>query len=101
MGGQDVMILNGDPHYQLSPAASPFVSCEDQTEVDFFWDRICNGGEPGLCGWLVDQFGWSWQIVPTALGRLLGDPDPERSTCSMQAMLQMTMIVIYGECRGR
>ena len=92
IGGQDVMILNGGPHYHLSPAASLFVSCEDQAEVDFLWDRLCDGGEPGQCGWLVDRYGLSWQIVPTALGRLLGDPNPERSARAMQAMLRMTKL---------
>ena len=72
------------------------MSCETQAEVDELWARLSDGGEEGPCGWLKDRFGLSWQIVPTALGELLGDPDPERSQRVMKAMLQMTKIDIAG-----
>jgi predicted 3-demethylubiquinone-9 3-methyltransferase (glyoxalase superfamily) len=92
LAGQELMALNGGPHYSLTPAFSLFVSCADQEEVDYYWDRLCDGGEPSRCGWLVDRFGLSWQVVPEALGRLMGDPDPERSSQVVQAMLEMSRI---------
>jgi predicted 3-demethylubiquinone-9 3-methyltransferase (glyoxalase superfamily) len=96
LNGQDVMALNGGPHYELSPAFSFFVSCEDQDEVDRYWDALVEGGEPSQCGWLVDRFGLSWQIVPTALGRLMSDPDPVRAGRVMQAMLAMVKLDVAG-----
>jgi len=96
LNGQEVMALNGGPTYQLTPAFSFFVLCEDQTEVDRFWDALIEGGEPSQCGWLVDRFGLSWQIVPTALGRLLGDADQERAGRVMQAMLGMVKLDVAG-----
>ena len=97
IGGQEVMGLNGGPAHRLTPAFSFFVSCEDQAEVDRLWDALCaDGGEPGNCGWLVDRFGLSWQVIPTALGRLMGDPDPERSGRVLQAMLAMSKIDVAG-----
>jgi predicted 3-demethylubiquinone-9 3-methyltransferase (glyoxalase superfamily) len=72
-----------------------FVSCETQAEVDELWGKLtADGGEESMCGWLKDKYGLSWQIVPTALGRLLGDPDPEKSQRVMQAMLKMQKIII-------
>jgi len=70
------------------------VSCKDQEEVDEFWSKLSEGGEEGPCGWLKDRFGLSWQVVPTALPELLGDPDPERSQRAMAAMLKMKKIDI-------
>jgi predicted 3-demethylubiquinone-9 3-methyltransferase (glyoxalase superfamily) len=96
LAGQEFMALNGGPQYVFTPAVSFFVSVETQDEVDYFWDRLCEGGSPSQCGWLVDRFGLSWQIVPTALGRLMGDPDPERAGRVTQAMLGMTKIEIAG-----
>ena len=96
LNGQEVMALNGGPHFELSPAFSFFVSCEDQAEVDKYWDALLEGGEPSQCGWLVDRFGLSWQIVPTALGRLLSDPDQERAGRVMQAMLGMIKLDVAG-----
>jgi predicted 3-demethylubiquinone-9 3-methyltransferase (glyoxalase superfamily) len=95
IAGQEVMGLNGGPVYQLSPAFSFFVSCEDQAEVDRLWAALCaDGGQPGECGWLVDRFGVSWQVIPTALGRLMGDPDQERAGRVIQAMLRMKKIEV-------
>jgi predicted 3-demethylubiquinone-9 3-methyltransferase (glyoxalase superfamily) len=94
--GQDFTGLNGGPHHAFSEAVSFHVSCETQDEVDALWSALSDGGEEGPCGWLKDRYGLSWQIIPTALGELLGDPDPERGARAMQAMLQMTKIDIQG-----
>ena len=92
--GQEFMALNGGPEYKFTPAISLFVSCETQAEVDELWQKLSAGGKPGRCGWLQDKFGLSWQIIPTALPRLLGDPS--RSQRVMKAMLQMDKIDIRG-----
>jgi predicted 3-demethylubiquinone-9 3-methyltransferase (glyoxalase superfamily) len=89
LDGQRVMALNGGPEYRLSEAFSFQVDCEDQDEVDYYWDKLGEGGEHGPCGWLKDRFGLSWQIVPRRLPELLRDSDPERSQRVMGAMLQM------------
>ena len=92
--GQEFMALNGGPHFTFSDGISLFVSCQTQAEVDELWEKLSEGGEKGPCGWLKDRFGVSWQIIPTALGELLGDPDPEKANRVMQAMLQMSKIDI-------
>lgn len=92
LDGQPFTALNGGPHFKFSEAISFFVNCETQEEVDELWEKLTDGGEESQCGWLKDKFGLSWQIVPTALGELLGDPDPEKSKRVMQAMLQMHKI---------
>ncbi|GAB4015997.1 VOC family protein [Spirosoma koreense] len=89
LDGQEFMALNGGPHFRFAEGISLFVSCETQEEVDMFWEKLSAGGEPGRCGWLKDKFGVSWQIVPTALGRLLGDKDPGKARRVMEAMMQM------------
>ena len=94
LDGERLVALNGGPRYTFTEAVSFLVSCDTQEEVDRYWDALCEGGEPGACGWLKDRFGLSWQVVPTALGRLLGDPDREKSQRVMQAMLGMKKIVI-------
>jgi predicted 3-demethylubiquinone-9 3-methyltransferase (glyoxalase superfamily) len=94
--GQEFMALNGGPHYTFSPAISLFVSCETQEEVDALWNKLLEGGSADRCGWLKDKFALSWQIIPTALGQLLGDKDPQKSQRVMQAMLQMNKIEIAG-----
>lgn len=94
IAGQRVMALNGGPMYQHTPAFSLFVSCRTQAEVDHYWSRLVEGGRPSQCGWLVDRYGLSWQVIPETLGRLLGDPDPARAARAMQAMLQMQKIDI-------
>ena len=75
LAGLELMALDGGPHYAHTPAFSLFVSVEGQEEVDRYWDALVDGGEPSRCGWLVDRFGLSWQVVPTRLGQLMGDPD--------------------------
>jgi predicted 3-demethylubiquinone-9 3-methyltransferase (glyoxalase superfamily) len=94
LAGQKFIALNGGPEFAFSEAISFQVSCESQDEVDRFWNALSEGGQEGPCGWLKDRFGVSWQIVPTALPALLGDPDPERSQRAMGAMLKMKKIVI-------
>jgi predicted 3-demethylubiquinone-9 3-methyltransferase (glyoxalase superfamily) len=90
--GQEFVVLNGGPRYTFTPAISFVVNCETQEEVDTYWDQLVEGGRPSQCGWLQDKFGLSWQIVPTALPKLLGDPDRVKAQRVMQAMLQMTKI---------
>jgi predicted 3-demethylubiquinone-9 3-methyltransferase (glyoxalase superfamily) len=89
LNGVPFSILNGGPHYTLSPAASIVVSTPDQAETDRLWDALCEGGAPSRCGWLVDRFGVSWQIVPEVLPRLLGADDRAAAGRAMQALLQM------------
>ncbi|MGN6101522.1 MAG: VOC family protein [Devosia sp.] len=95
LDGLPVTALNGGPIYKFTEAVSFSVSCEDQAEVDRFWNALtANGGQEGPCAWLKDKYGFSWQIVPKALMRLLGDPDPKKSQAAMQAMLKMKKIMI-------
>jgi predicted 3-demethylubiquinone-9 3-methyltransferase (glyoxalase superfamily) len=93
--GQEFMGLNGGPQFSFTPAISLFVSCETQVEVDDLWRKLtAGGGSEEQCGWLRDKYGLSWQIIPTILGRLLGDKDREKANRAMQAMLQMKKIDI-------
>ncbi|MFO1463261.1 MAG: VOC family protein [bacterium] len=94
LAGQRFLALNGGPIFQFSPAVSMMVHCESQAELDWFWDRLAAGGEPQRCGWLKDQFGLSWQIVPTQMGEFMQGEDPQRSARVMQAMLQMQKLDI-------
>ena len=96
LDGQECIALNGGPQFTFSPAISFFVNCETQEEVDEIWEKLCEGGKKNRCGWLQDKFGVSWQVIPTALGKLLSDPDPEKSGRVMRAMLQMEKIDIRG-----
>ena len=92
LDGLGFMALNGGPEFKFTEAVSFYIDCESQEEVDYFWDRLTEGGEPGPCGWLKDKFGLSWQVIPSTLGELLQDPDRERAGRVMQAMLQMGKI---------
>jgi len=92
--GQDFYALNGGPQVKFTPTISFFVNCEAQEEVDALWEKLSAGGRKDRCGWLQDRFGVSWQIIPSVLGKLLGDPDPEKSKRVMMAMLQMDKIDI-------
>jgi len=93
--GQRFVGLNGGPHYKFTPAISFYISCETQEEVDYFWDKLLEGGgKPSQCGWLSDRFGVSWQVVPDALIEFLQDEDREKAQRVMQAMLQMVKIDI-------
>ena len=91
--GQEFIGLNGGPKYSFTPAISLYVSCETQAEVDELWNQLSTG-EYEQCGWLQDKYGLSWQIIPTILGKLLGDKDPGRANRAMQAMLKMRKIDI-------
>ncbi len=94
--GQDFMALNGGPEFKFTPAISLYVDCKTQEEVDNLWEKLSEGGAKGQCGWLTDKFGLSWQIVPSVLSKLLGDPDPQKSSRVMNAMLAMTKLDIAG-----
>ena len=94
--GQEFFALNGGPHFKFSPAISMFVDCKTQQEVDELWEKLSAGGEKQPCGWVQDKFGLSWQIIPSALGELMNDPDPLKAARVMQAMLKMTKIDIEG-----
>ena len=87
--GQEFMALNGGPVFKFSQAISFMVNCAEQEEVDALWDALSEGGEIQECGWVIDKFGVTWQIVPTILGKLIGGPDPEKSGRAMEAMLKM------------
>ena len=92
--GQQFHALNGGPQFKFTPAISLFVDCKDQAEVDELYEKLSEGGRKEPCGWLSDKFGLSWQIIPTALGQLLGDPDPAKASRVMQAMMKMHKIEI-------
>ena len=96
LDGQEFLALNGGPQFTFSPAISFLVNCEAQEEVDELWEKLSEGGEKQRCGWLKDKYGVSWQIVPTALGKMMQDKDAEKSQRVMKAMLQMTKIDIGG-----
>jgi len=89
LDGQQFLALNGGPHFTFTPAISMFVNCETQDEIDELWEKLSAGGEKSRCGWLKDKFGLSWQIVPSVLGDMLQDKNPQKAKNTMQAMLQM------------
>ena len=92
--GQQFIAFDGGPGHEFTPAFSIYVNCESQTEVDALWTRLTDGGAESQCGWLVDRFGLSWQIIPSILPRLLGDPDRAKANRALNAMLQMKKIDI-------
>jgi len=92
--GQRFMALNGGPMFKFTEAISLFVSCDSQGEVDALWRKLSAGGEESMCGWLKDRYGLSWQVIPTRLMTLMGDPDPAKAKRVMDAMLQMRKIDI-------
>jgi predicted 3-demethylubiquinone-9 3-methyltransferase (glyoxalase superfamily) len=94
LDGQEFTALNGGPMFSFTPAISFFVHCQTQAEVDDLWEKLSAGGKKSQCGWLEDQFGVSWQIVPDVLGELMQDPDPVKANRVMQAMLKMTKLDI-------
>ena len=87
--GQRFVGINGGPEFKFDEAVSFEISCETQEEVDYYWERLSEGGEEGPCGWLKDRYGLSWQVVPTGMEELLADSDPARAQRAMQAMLGM------------
>lgn len=92
LDGKPFIALNGEPDFPFTPAISFLVGCESQEEIDHYWSRLLEGGQPSRCGWLTDRFGLSWQVVPNRLGELVGDPDRERANRVLQAMLKMVKI---------
>ena len=94
INGQEFYALNGGPLYTFTPAVSFFVKCETQEEVDYFWEKLSEGGTPNRCGWLTDKFGLTWQVIPAVLGSLLQGKDAEKSKRAMMAMLQMVKLDI-------
>jgi predicted 3-demethylubiquinone-9 3-methyltransferase (glyoxalase superfamily) len=87
--GREFEAINGGPHFSFTPAISLIVNCETQEEVDWYWEKLSEGGSKDMCGWLTDKFGLSWQIVPTELGRLMQAGDREKVSRMMKAMLRM------------
>jgi predicted 3-demethylubiquinone-9 3-methyltransferase (glyoxalase superfamily) len=94
--GQELMLFNGGPMYQLTTAFSLMVNCQTQAEIDELWDKLSAGGQLQRCGWLTDRFGVTWQIIPDILIQLLTDQDPEKAKRATQAMLQMVKLDIEG-----
>jgi predicted 3-demethylubiquinone-9 3-methyltransferase (glyoxalase superfamily) len=94
LDGQRFVGINGGPEFKFSEAVSFQITCEDQDEIDYYWERLSEGGEEGPCGWLKDKFGLSWQVVPTGMEELFSDPDNSRATRAMEAMLKMGKIDI-------
>jgi predicted 3-demethylubiquinone-9 3-methyltransferase (glyoxalase superfamily) len=96
--GQRFMALDGGPTFKFTEAVSFYIECENQEEVDYFWEKLSEGGDQNAqqCGWLKDKFGLSWQVIPKALSKLMHDPDKEKSNRVLQAMLQMKKIDIAG-----
>ncbi|KXU89145.1 hypothetical protein CI15_08850 [Paraburkholderia monticola] len=92
--GQEFMALNGGPQYTFTPAISLLVHCESQQEVDHYWSKLLDGGEPVACGWLRDRFGVSWQIAPNVLLEMLRDPDREKASRVMAQMMKMVKLDI-------
>jgi predicted 3-demethylubiquinone-9 3-methyltransferase (glyoxalase superfamily) len=92
--GQEFYALNGGPMFSFTPAVSFFVKCATQEDVDYYWDKLSAGGKIQQCGWLQDQFGLSWQIVPTILGEMLQDKDAGKAQRVMRAMMQMVKLDI-------
>jgi predicted 3-demethylubiquinone-9 3-methyltransferase (glyoxalase superfamily) len=93
--GQEFIGLNAGPQFKFNESISFLVDCKTQEEVDYFWEKLtADGGEESMCGWLKDKYGLWWQIIPSSLGELMGDPDPEKAQRIVQAMLKMQKIVI-------
>ena len=96
LNNQEIMFLNGGPEFPLTPAISFVIDCATQEEVDYYWERLTAGGEEGQCGWLVDRFGLSWQVVPSVLGELMQSGDAAQSARVMEALLGMVKLDIAG-----
>lgn len=94
LDGQPFSALNGGPLFTFDEAISFVITCADQAEIDFYWERLTDGGEESMCGWLKDRFGVSWQVVPADWADLLDDPDPDRARRAMEAVLGMRKLDI-------
>jgi predicted 3-demethylubiquinone-9 3-methyltransferase (glyoxalase superfamily) len=89
LDGVTFVALNGGPHFQFNEAVSFWITCETQDEIDYFWNKLCEGGQESVCGWLKDKYGLSWQVVPSALPEMLADADGAKTARVMAALLQM------------
>ncbi len=94
LAGQEFYAYNGGPSFEFSQGMSLFINCEDQEEVDYYWDKLAEGGHHDRCGWLQDKWGVSWQVIPTALMELQAGPDPVKSKRVFDAMLKMDKIIV-------
>ena len=94
LNGLEFVALNAGPRFKFTEAISFVVNCETQDEVDYYWERLSEGGEKSRCGWLKDKFGLSWQVTPTILGKLMVDKDPNKAKRVMETMLQMDKLDI-------
>jgi len=94
VAGQDFVALNGGPQFKFTEAVSFVVECEDQAEMDHYWEKLADGGQPVQCGWLKDRFGLSWQIVPKEMGKYFSSKDSKKAERAMQAMLKMVKLDI-------
>ncbi|MFA5883795.1 MAG: VOC family protein [Acidimicrobiia bacterium] len=89
LDGQQYTAINGGPQFTFDEAISLLVNCADQAEVDYYWEKLTDGGEESMCGWLKDRYGLSWQVVPPGMAEIFADPDPTKAERAMRAMLQM------------
>lgn len=95
LDGQRFIALNAGPHDRFNEAISFFIDCQTQEDIDYYWDKLtAAGGSESQCGWLKDRFGISWQVVPTVLGRLMNDPNPQKARATVEAMMKMRKLVI-------
>jgi predicted 3-demethylubiquinone-9 3-methyltransferase (glyoxalase superfamily) len=95
LNGHRFIGINGGPEFTFDEAVSFQINCEDQAELDYYWDKLtADGGRESQCGWLIDKYGLSWQVTPTGMDELFSDPDPERANRAMKAMLQMRKLDI-------
>jgi predicted 3-demethylubiquinone-9 3-methyltransferase (glyoxalase superfamily) len=92
LNGQRFVGINGGTQFKFDEAVSFMITCEDQEEIDYYWEQLTEGGSEGPCGWLKDKFGLSWQVVPTGMDELFSDPDPTRAERAMKAMLEMSKL---------
>ena len=92
LNGQPFVALNGGPQFKFNESVSFLINCETSQDVDYYWSKLSEGGEPGRCGWLKDKYGLSWQVVPVGLSEVLGDKDPARAKRAMMAMLTMSKL---------
>jgi predicted 3-demethylubiquinone-9 3-methyltransferase (glyoxalase superfamily) len=94
LDGQELTAINGGPQFKFDEAVSMLINCADQDEVDYYWDKLSEGGEESQCGWLKDKYGLSWQVVPPGMAEMLGGPDPARGQRAMKAMFGMKKLDI-------
>jgi predicted 3-demethylubiquinone-9 3-methyltransferase (glyoxalase superfamily) len=94
LNGQRFVGINGGPQFKFDEAISLQITCDDQDEVDYYWERLTDGGEESQCGWCKDRYGLSWQVVPTGMEEVFANPDPEAAKRAMEAMLKMQKLDI-------